>query len=501
MTVRLRIEKIDEINSIVHQEEDDGYNWLAGLQDHFTFDVPGAKFNPKVRMRLWDGKKRFFNAFSRGLKNGLIEDTLKYAAENGAIVDFDGFQDYDKYDLENFKEVNKKILSTCSLTPRNYQEEAALEALNRRLGVLECCTSSGKSFIIYMFIRQLLERGLVGNNKILLIVPNISLVTQMFSDFKEYGWDDIDDYAEVLYGEAHPTYEKTVLISTWQSLQNKDEDFFLQYRCVIVDEAHGSKSTVINKLINYCRNAEFRIGTTGTLPSDPCQCADIKCVLGNTIYKITSKQLIECGVLTPMYIVNLLVKYPTSFIEANRNREYADEVKLIEDYPDRKKALDTIFKNTPTEKNSLILVNHISHLDSVADYLKEKYPDKKVYVVKGSVKASTREEIRKRAEVEDAVIIVATYQTYSTGVNIKKLHNVILYGNGKGKIKILQSLGRGLRKHPSKDKVFLYDVVDDMTYTTRFGNLKQNYLYKHWMERLGYYKAEGYPMYSTKLAL
>lgn len=262
----------------------------------------------------------------------------------------------------------------------------------------------------------------------------------------------------------------------------------------------GSKANVINSILKQCINTEYRIGTTGTLPTAPADLLNINAVLGNVLYTITSKELIDRGILTKMTVAGIFVKYPMNFIMKNKGRSYPEEVKIVENYANRVKTLSTILSHTPKEHNILLLCNHVEHLNSTADWLRKNYPDRNIKIISGSVNAAEREDIRKNLENEEGTIIVATYGTCSTGINMPKLHEVILYANSKSKIKVLQSLGRGLRKHNTKNRVILYDIIDDMCYCIR-SRVVRNYLYQHWKEREKYYNEQGFPIKTMQLGV
>ena len=261
----------------------------------------------------------------------------------------------------------------------------------------------------------------------------------------------------------------------------------------------GCKANVLSKILKWCTNAYYKIGTTGTLPNDKCDLLQIREVVGDVIFELKSKELIDQGVLTKIKIANIIAKYPPEFIMKNKGRSYPEEVKMVEEYPDRNKVLELILSHTDEKHNILILMNHLKHVKLIQEWLNEKYPDKKVSVITGSVSGSERSEIRKGIEEEDGTILLATYQTMSTGVNMPKLHDVVLYANSKSKIKVLQSIGRGLRKHKTKNQIVLYDLIDDLSYKTQRGRVVENYLIKHWKERMTYYKEQEFPIITTEI--
>lgn len=455
----------------------------------------GYMFNPRFKMGFWDGKKHFLkNGF---LPLGLYESLLSTCMENKIEYRTVGFEDFtlneiDKDALES--RINEKYLND-KYTIRDYQLNAVYEALRNKRGILQCCTSSGKSLMIYSIIRELLP----VKKKILVIVPSIMLVGQMYSDFVDYGWEEIEKYCERQGGDYQTDWRSQVLISTWQSLQNQQKEIFYEYDAVIVDECHSVKdSNVVTDILGCCINADFKIGTSGTLGDAPIVKMASEGTLGKVLYTVSSKELIDRNILTDIRVATVFLKYPLNFIMQNKGRAYPEEVKQIEEYGDRHKILNFIFSAIKPTDNTLILCNHIAHIKETADYIKSL--GKNVKVITGAVKAKDREEIRKSMEDEEGTVLVATYATLSTGVNIKKLHNLVMYGNSKSKIKVLQSIGRVLRKHYSKDKCIVWDLVDDLSYKVNKKTFK-NHLLKHYAERKKQYELQEFPIVSTDFTL
>jgi len=280
----------------------------------------------------------------------------------------------------------------------------------------------------------------------------------------------------------------------------KNNNYFANDLCV--SNCHGTKALSLQKILKKCTKSEFRLGFTGTLPTEPSDIYNIFGYLGPKIFSMKSKELIDMGVLSPIKICNLILKYPKDMVDYLKNRDYQTEIETTLGYEPRNKALDFIFEKIPDKQNTLLLVNRIEkHLDDVVPYLKKKFPNKKVYTIHGKVDTLERERIRKLMEVEDNMIVVCTYQTMGQGVNIKKIHNVIFFASYKSKIKILQSLGRGLRKHKTKKEVILWDVVDDLTWEKRTGNIGMNHTYKHYLQRLEYYKDQKFKYINKNLEI
>ena len=414
-------------------------------------------------------------------------------------MNLNGFRDTEFLEEIDEKDYLAQIQDNMKNAPfqiRDYQDKAVRAALKYHKGILLSCTSSGKSLMIYNIIRCLRKQEM---KHILLIVPNIMLVDQMYDDFESYGYDNLDDDVERLGGGHEATFDKPVLISTWQSLQNKDSEFFEKYNAVFVDEVHGVKANVMSKLMKWCCNAYYKIGTTGTLPNDKCDLLQIREVVGDVIFELKSKELIDKGVLTKIKIANIIAKYPSDFVLKNKGRSYPEEVKMVEEYQDRNKVLEYILEHTDKKHNVLVLMNHLKHVQLIREWLNEKYPDKKVSVITGAVSGEERSDIRKGIEEEDGTILLATFATCSTGINMPKLHDIILYSNSKSKIKVLQSIGRGLRKHVTKNQIVLFDIIDDLSYKTKTGRVVENYLIKHWKERMTYYKDQQFETITTSI--
>lgn len=495
--IDITISKINESVLEVRGSED----ILHDLYSRYSEYQAGYQFNPRFKNRIWDGKIHLFNIRTGILPAGFLIDLLMYCKQNNVNYELDGFRLEDlkePLDEQQYLEEIENNMEDSGKTLRDYQDQAVRKALTYRKGILLSCTGSGKSLMLYNIIRCLRKRNF---KKILLIVPNIILIGQMRNDFVEYGYPDADSEITMLGGGNKPDFSCPVLISTWESLQNKESTFFEDFDAVFVDECHGGKASKLLNIVNHCVNARYKIGTTGTLPTDKADMLKIKSILGNVIFELKSKELIDQGVLTTLQIANVLLKYPIDFIMTNKDRSYPEEVKMVEEYSRRNKALQVIIDHTDKSHNMLVLVNHIAHLNDVKQWINDNYPDRKVSIINGSIKSKDREEIRVGLENEDGTILLATYATMSTGVNIPKLHEVILYANSKSKIKVLQSIGRGLRKHKTKSKIVLYDIVDDLSYPNKKGKPILNYLMKHWMERMAYYTEQEFPTVSMELPL
>lgn len=481
---------------------------LFELKDYLSCYIPNRFYNPRVKNKIWDGKISFIDLRTNRLPIGLLPNFHRFCIEKGYDYKFNFphselYQKVTKKEITNFS----KVLLKCAYTSegdridlRDYQLEAIYKSIKNKRGILECATASGKSLILYVLIRMLLQQD--SSRKFILIVPTINLVTQMYQDFVEYGWSDIDEHATRMCTGYVPEFDKNILITTWQSIYKKGQAFFQTYNVLFIDEVHLAKSMSIKSIAEKCINADYRIGTTGTLPTEESDRYNIFGSLGNIIYKIMYNALMDKGILSKIKIVNLMLKYPEDIVKKNRNRPYPEEKDTIHTYAGRNSAIKMVFDNIKDGDNTLILCENISHLKSIMEYLEDVLDEK--YLIEdihGKVKAKDRESIRMAMEKESNMVLVGSYGTMSTGINIKKIHNIIFASSYKSKIKVLQSIGRGLRTHKSKKCMYLYDLIDDLTWIKRTGTIGHNHVYKHFLERAKYYKEQGFKCYVKEIKI
>lgn len=258
---------------------------------------------------------------------------------------------------------------------------------------------------------------------------------------------------------------------------------------IVVSNCHGSTAVSIQDISKKCVNSEYRLGFTGTLPENKSSKQTIIGHLGPVTFNVTAKELIDQNVLSKINIENVVIKYPKEYCVS---MDYDTEMNFVTKYDKRKRILNMIVDKGTVGENTLILVNKIDHLKQTEEYLQSCYGlSHSVYVIYGDIKADVRESIRKKINSQGNVILIATYATASTGLNIPRLHNIVFYSSYKSKIKILQSIGRGLRKHESKESMILWDVVDDLRYQ-HGTKLVDNYIFKHFKARKTYYEEQGF---------
>jgi len=451
------------------------------LRDHFTFEVEGAKFMPQYRKRNWNGEIHLFDLRSKRIYIGLLDRIISFCERRDYSYKFIDNEYYGSpFEINEgiSKQGVKDYMSAiCKHKPRDYQVEGVYDALRHNRKLLISPTASGKSLMIYSLVRYYVDKG----EKILLVVPTTSLVEQMYKDFQDYGWDS-ESYCHRIYAGKEKTNEFPVTITTWQSVHKLDRSFFTDYDVVIGDEAHLFKSKSLVSIMTKLEHAKYRYGFTGTLDGTQTHKWVLEGLFGPT-YKVTrTDDLMKEGHLSKLDIQCLVLKHPPQKFET-----YQDEIEYLISHEQRNKFITNL--TLDLKGNTLILYSRVETHGAIL-YEKinnNKQSDRKVFFVHGGVDADERELIREITERENNAIIVASYGTFSTGINIRNLHNVIFASPSKSRVRNLQSIGRVLRKGTNKIKAILYDISDDCTYNSR-----KNYTLNHLIERIKIYNEENF---------
>jgi len=451
------------------------------LSDHFTFDVEGAKFMPQYRNKYWDGKIRLFSTSNGQIYVGLLDKIIAFCKRHDYTYEFVNNQYYGTpFEVNegiSYDGVKDYMKSICRYSPRKYQVEGVYDALRHNRKLLISPTASGKSLMIYSLVRYYVDK----HQKILLVVPTTSLVEQMYKDFLEYGWD-ADSYCHRIYSGKEKTNEYPVTITTWQSVYKLPRSFFEEYNAIIGDEAHLFKSKSLISIMTKLHHTKYRYGFTGTLDGTQTHKWVLEGLFGPS-YKVTkTDELMRQGHLSKLDIQCLILKH-----EPKRFEIYNDEIEYLIGHEKR----NNFIKNLALDLkgNTLILYSRVeAHGQVLYDLInKNKRSDRKVFFIHGGVDAEERELVREITENETNAIIVASYGTFSTGINIRSLCNVVFASPSKSRIRTLQSIGRVLRKGTNKIKAILYDIADDCTYKS-----KRNYTLNHFIERIKIYNEENF---------
>jgi len=476
-TTNLVISKSNEVFLKIKTEPHIEYE----LRDHFKFEVPGAKFMPQYRGRNWNGEIHLYDMRSKQIYVGLLDKIVNFCEQYGYTYKFEDNkfygQPFEVNEMISYEGVKDYMHSICTHSPRDYQVEGVCDALKHNRKLLISPTASGKSLMIYSLVRYYADR----HEKILLVVPTTSLVEQMYKDFQDYGWD-AESYCHRIYSGKEKTNEFPVTITTWQSVYKLDRSFFEDYGVIIGDEAHLFKSKSLIEIMTKLHHAKYRFGFTGTLDGTQTHKWVLEGLFGPS-YKVTrTDELMKQGHLSQLDIQCLVLKHPPQKFET-----YEDEIQYLISHEQRNKFITNL--TLDLKGNSLLLFSRVeAHGAVLFDQINtNKRGDRKVFFIHGGVDTEERELVREITERENSAIIVASYGTFSTGINIKNLHNVIFASPSKSRVRNLQSIGRVLRKGKNKTKAVLYDISDDCT-----SNSRKNYTLNHLIERIKIYNEENF---------
>lgn len=485
MSEQVFLEKVDNIHIRVHAEP----STKMEMSEYFTFYVPGYKFMPAYKNRMWDGKIRLLNTMSGLIYYGLMAHIAKFCKSRGYSLKLDdalkmNIRQYpDDYGYQLAKEFKTPF------PPRDYQNKAIVTGLRENRRLFLSPTASGKSFIIYLLSRYHVEKH---QRKVLIIVPTISLVTQMAGDFKDYN-NGKDLNIHKIQSGADKNIEADYTISTWQSLHKLPKKFFDKFDVAFVDEAHLAKAKSITKIMEKMPDVEYRFGLTGTLDDTLTHKLVLTGLFGPVMKVIRTKELIDNNTLATFNIKAIVLQYSDQQRKEVSKLKYQDEIDWLVRNDQRNKYICNLAQNLPG--NTLVLFQLVEKHGKVLEQMM-KDGSKNLHFIHGGVAGEEREMVRQLAEKSSNNIILASYGTFSTGINIKKLDNIIFASPSKSKIRNLQSIGRVLRKGNGKDKATLYDVVDDLKWKSR-----DNFAIKHFLERMNTYSEERfeYKLYNIQL--
>lgn len=456
------------------------------LSDTFKFEVPGARYMPAVRLGRWDGKVGFFQLGGSTYIN-LLADILPILEQYNYDVDLEDYRDYQRsYDLEP---VNEDSYSDYIWPPghpqegqqiklRDYQVEVINKFLDNPQCLQEIATGAGKTLCT-----AVLSHRCEAHGRTIVIVPNKSLVTQTEADYVNMGLD-----VGVFFGDRKE-FGKTHTICTWQSLnvllkktRAKDVDitigeFLHDVVCVMVDEVHMAKADALKTLLTGpMSRVPIRWGLTGTIPKEEYERMSLRCSIGDVVGRLSANELQQEGVLANCH-VNVL-----QLVDHAEYRSYQEELRYLLETEERMSYVAQLIDKVRHTGNTLVLVDRIAP----GKHLTELVPD--AVFVSGSTKAKARkEEYDEVADASDKVI-VATYGVAAVGINIPRIFNLVLIEPGKSFVRVIQSIGRGIRKAEDKDFVQIWDI----TSTCKFAK-------RHLTKRKAFYREANYPFEVEKI--
>lgn len=499
------------------------------LKLHLVRKVSNYFFKKRHKMGLWDGT---IDHFKNGIiRYGLWKEIYKCCKSHGYKFDIDKksfpfdlnikFEDVEKF-CNNFYD-NYKIESTENnpdglFKPYNHQINAVLNMLKYKYGIIEVATAGGKSLIFATFMFYILK-NIDSNYKFLLIVPSTSLVTQFYDDIIDYNYgfnkeqkNPINIKIEEIFSErprkVRDGEEPNIYIGTYQSLVKYPDEFFKKFDVVVTDESHVAKAksleTILTKTFNH---AKYRLGLSGTYPdTNTAEYLTIQSLMGPKLSNVKASELMEKGLISPVKINAMILNH--------NEKDFADRIFMIKKRGDGKKAYllekeyvqkslrRKIFFRKLTDKfdnNSLILFHNIEFGKNLYEYLRDNIIDKYFYYIDGTTSKEKREKIKKIMEITNdgkPKILIASFGTFSTGVNVKAIMNVVFADSFKSDQIIRQSIGRGLRLHKDKNKLIVFDIVD--RFHTSFSNILYN---QYIIRRDKIYKRQGFPVNEVKIKI
>ena len=459
MASEIILKKVDEV--FMQVQCDDGL--ARDLFDFFSFTVPNAKFMPSVKNRYWDGKVRLFSIKTNKIYIGLLPYVDEFCRERGydivGINDIIG--DKERQPDEDFiKELG------LPFEPRDYQLDAFRTAVQYGRQLLLSPTASGKSLIIYLLARYY-------NKKTVIIVPTTSLVEQMAKDFKEYGYDK--EICKIYSGQ--PVFDSDITITTWQSFSKAPKNVMEKFEVVFGDEAHLFKANVLKGILEKMRKTAIRFGTTGTLDGSECHRLQLEGMFGPVKKVISTKELIEDGTIAKLDIDCVILRHTKQ-----KKMTYQEEMDYLVSNEARNEFICNLVYSL--SGNTLILFQYVEKHGVLLHEKMFKRLGENLHYVYGGTDTEDREAVREIVEKAENDTILASYGTFSTGVNIKRIDNIVFASPSKSRIRNLQSIGRGLRKVDGKDKMRLFDIADDLQC--------DNYTLSHLKDRINIYNEERF---------
>jgi len=486
----IHISAVNNINFKIYTKSNDV---MKLIREKFTYEI--SKYSLKKKWYKKENPTICIIKHNQYIPMGLLDTFTNFLYENQIEYTIDEkLLKINKIKKEVFDKFIENINLPYEL--RYYQRDAILTALKNKRLLIESKTSSGKSLMAYCIIMFYLSMN--KDNKVILVVPSSGLVNQMFSDFCDYSRKndkiDIQKIFQMVHaGISKKDMEKRCIITTWQSAHKFDESYLNRFGMVIQDEVHLAQSKSNIKLGNALLYCDYRVGMTGTLHDNNVVGNKLKNdtiigLFGDLYTACSYRDLINMGFITDIKIHRIIFEHGE-----HDQMDYQEECKCVLGKPNRLKNILKISKNL--KGNGLILFRNIKYGKAIKNVI-ERNTDKKVLYIDGSVKAKHREEIRKYIEQNDDCILVASFGTVSTGFSCKKLHWGMMAESMKSYIIILQSLGRLMRLHDTKQKAIIIDIVDKVDIGSYSG-----YLFRHGLHRLGYYNAENFEIVSTNINL
>lgn len=485
---------------------------LRRIHDFLKVEEDGAFFNTAVKR----GFKSAFKYFSviKGLKDPTEQPALYVMSGHLPLLKSFGIESCppeQKFSEEVLHEFIERTVKNLPFEPYDFQLNAFYDALRGSKSLNKLCTGSGKSLIIALIAEFMREQGING----ILLVPNVNLLTQIYNDIEEYGFVELCENIRIIGdGNTEKILDKPLIISTWQSMSRYEGSLdTIEY--VMADECHRFASHETSEIIKNSYNSYWKIGFTGTVPDSLEAKMSLLGLFGIPKTYIRTHELIQRGLGTPIKINSIVLEYPKDDLNILRNEKtYQKKIKYIKEYEPRTAFVSNLCSKVKRTGNTLLLFQHTEHgKDIFKKIFSELFPnedtpenkqitgkksfdfqkDHSLFFLNGEDDSKTREKTRKILEENDNAILVANYALLSTGVNIRKLHNMIFASPLKSFVTITQSIGRGVRKHSTKEIFTVYDIVDNTGVRKPTGIFWKQYM--HRKEKV--YAPEKFPVNET----
>ena len=456
------------------------------LMKMFEYEIPGARYLPAVRLGRWNGKVSYFSLAGSTYIN-LLPEILPYLDNAGYDIELDDLRDYtttftfDKVSEDTFKNKNwpkGHPKEGESVVLRDYQIELVNNFLENPQSLQEIATGAGKTLMTAALSNSVEKYG-----RSIVIVPNKSLVTQTEADYINLGLD-----VGVYFGDRKE-YNKTHTICTWQSLNNMLKktksgeaeveigDFIEGVVCVMVDEVHMAKADALKTMLTgVFAKVPIRWGLTGTIPKAKFEAQSIYVSLGNVIGKLSASELQDQGVLARCHVNIMQLQDGKEFTN------YQSELKHLLEDSERLDKIASLISGINDTGNTLILVDRVNAGKEIVSRLPGSV------FVSGATTMVERKEEYDEVATSSNKIIVATYGVAAVGINIPRIFNLVLIEPGKSFVRVIQSIGRGIRKAEDKDHVQIYDITSSCKFAKR-----------HLTQRKAFYKEANYPFDVEKL--
>lgn len=477
---------------------------LRELSDEFTFYANNYMFQPSFKNKLWDGKIRLLDLRTNLIYSGLLYKIVEFAKDRDYEIEIDPVleltQDFPLVLAKKFIDMLDIHSEGKKINVREDQLDAFVTAIRNKRNLLISPTASGKSLIIYLLVQQMLYRK--REAKGLIIVPRISLVEQLFTDFQDYASEipfNVSKHFQRSTVDNLKTDERNIVISTYQTLKNLPAEYFEKFDFIIGDEAHLFSANELKKISESCVNAGYRFGLTGSLDDSKTNELVLEGLFGRKHVVITTRELMDKGHLSKLEIKCIVLKHPEQVCQrVMLEKDYKKEIEEIISSSARNRFIKNLALSL--ENNTMILFDRVEkHGMVLYDLIKNSsnLKNKKVFFVYGQTDVDSREEIRKLLNKYDDIIVIASYGTFSTGINTKNLHNLIFASPSKSRVRNIQSIGRSLRLFEGKEKATLFDLSDDF----RLENGKSNTTLEHFVKRLRIYDSEKHTYKIYKVGL